>query len=296
LFDTCNSRNEFGKLFKAPLRKENEHQWLSLFAEATEYIKSLRRKDGTLVIESCLKTGFVGFLNGIFAFQEMFHELVTSGPLDQIMTYRFSQDHLELYFSAVRSKLGANNNPTCKQFTEISKRLLVHNQIKNSNGNAGVLDATELLTISAKGCLDENVDILSSRRSESPPDQSGETAFEEDQNLASWVHGLSEFKESVIVYISGYVVRMVQKKFRCEDCLSSLHASDIYTEKTHQLLRRKNWGSLIIPSEDVIKVCQETEKSLGSLLAQSQASLPKQKFLSQKVANITLKRVFSGTN
>ena len=166
LFDVFNSRNSFGKQFKAPLREENRNQWLPLLAEAADYIMNLRRKDGSLLIESRLKTGFVGFLNGIFAMQEMFEELVTKGPLTEIMTYKFSQDHLELYFAAVRSKLGANNNPSCKQFSEIHKRLLVHNQIRGFNSNVDSIDSTELLTISARKIKSDDADMLSSSQSD----------------------------------------------------------------------------------------------------------------------------------
>ena len=295
LFDIFNSRNQFGKQFKAPLREDNQHHWLPLLVEAADYIKSLRRMDGTLIIQSRLKTGFVGFLSGISALQGMFEELVSHGPLSEIQTYKFSQDHLELYFAAVRSKLGANNNPTPKQFTGIFKRLLVHNQIRGFNSNAELVDSTELLTGSAKHFQSGKVDILSSRRSDAElgpiTDELGD-----DPNLSTWVHGLSDFKESVIIYISGYVVRMVQKKIRCEECLASLQESEVSPGKTHQLLHRKKWGCLTIPSEDVIKVCLETEKSLAFLMAQGMDSLLRQKFLSQKISSTTLKRLFSKTD
>jgi len=33
---------------------------------------------------------------------------------------------------------------------------------------------------------------------------------------------LSEYKQAVVVYIAGYVVRMVQKRIKCTDCQSAL--------------------------------------------------------------------------
>lgn len=42
-----------------------------------------------------------------------------------LITYRLSQDHLELFFGAIRSKSGYNNNPTARQFEAAYKRLIV---------------------------------------------------------------------------------------------------------------------------------------------------------------------------
>ena len=293
LFDVFNSRSQFGKQFKSPLRQDNSHEWLSLFSEAFVYIQSLKRKDGTLVIHSGVKTGFVGFLCGILSMQGLFEELVANGPLSHILTYKFSQDHLELYFAAVRSKLGANNNPTCKQFTEIFKRLLVQNQIRGQNSNSEVIDSTQLLMFNDRFLNSSEVDILSSRRSDIPLEQE----LGEPTDMVPSTGNLSEFKESVVVYISGYVVRMVQKKLRCEDCIAALHDSaEFLTKPSHQLLRRKNWGNLVVASDDVIKICSETEKMVSNLLIQNPNGLLRNVSLSQKVSTSILKRLFHRTD
>ena len=59
------------------------------------------------------------------------------------------QDHLELFNGAIRSSLGANNNPTCKQFESVFKRLLVKLDIKDVKGNAEKQDDTSLLVVSS---------------------------------------------------------------------------------------------------------------------------------------------------
>ena len=46
------------------------------------------------------------------------------------LTYKLSQDHLELFFSAVRAAGGFNNNPTAQQFMAAYKRLLFRGTIK----------------------------------------------------------------------------------------------------------------------------------------------------------------------
>ena len=45
------------------------------------------------------------------------------------LTYKLSQDHLELFFSAVRAA-GGFNNPTAQQFMAAYKRLLLRSTIK----------------------------------------------------------------------------------------------------------------------------------------------------------------------
>ena len=56
-----------------------------------------------------------------------------------------SQDHLELFFSAVRASGGWNNNPTCRQFTTAYKQLLMRHNIEGGRGNCSPQDDTEIL-------------------------------------------------------------------------------------------------------------------------------------------------------
>lgn len=48
------------------------------------------------------------------------------------MTYRSSQDHLELFFAQIRRRNSWNNNPNVMQFTSAMKSLLVKNSISAS--------------------------------------------------------------------------------------------------------------------------------------------------------------------
>jgi fluoride ion exporter CrcB/FEX len=80
-----------GKRFKAPLQLKNEHEWMSLLSEADNYIRSLQKLDGTSILSSRVKTGFLGFLCGISTFQNIFDDLVRNGPLNYVITYKFSQ-------------------------------------------------------------------------------------------------------------------------------------------------------------------------------------------------------------
>ncbi len=74
------------------------------------------------------RTGFVGFLVAIKSTKEMFHDLVhvprvPKAPVKYMQMYKFSQDHLELFFGAVWSAGGFSNNPTSlvRSFTDSPK-------------------------------------------------------------------------------------------------------------------------------------------------------------------------------
>ena len=49
--------------------------------------------------------------------------------LKYLLTYKFSQDHLELFFALIRSRGGHNNNPSPGQFKATMKCLLTHNKL-----------------------------------------------------------------------------------------------------------------------------------------------------------------------
>lgn len=59
--------------------------------------------------------------------------------IDYILAYRLSQDHLELLFSAVRSRSGFNPNPTCRTFTAAFKGILMQAEIKIDSGNCSII-------------------------------------------------------------------------------------------------------------------------------------------------------------
>ena len=75
------------------------------------------------------------FVNAMHVITALFEDLVETGHLKFLSLYKFSQDHLELFFGAIRSRLGANTNPDTVQFKSSYKRLLVHNHINGTNGN-----------------------------------------------------------------------------------------------------------------------------------------------------------------
>ena len=59
--------------------------------------------------------------------------------------YKFSQDHIELFFAAIRAAGGWNNNPTTIQFSSAYKQPLMRHMIEGGHGNCIAQDNTKLL-------------------------------------------------------------------------------------------------------------------------------------------------------
>ena len=68
---------------------------------------------------------------------------------EYVLTYRFSQDQLEMFFSKVRSRLGWNNNPNALQFKWALRVQLQKNQVAaSSSANCLVIEESKLVEAS----------------------------------------------------------------------------------------------------------------------------------------------------
>ncbi|PIK43542.1 putative THAP domain-containing protein 9-like [Apostichopus japonicus] len=148
-FDVLNSRNPLGNGFKAPMKKTNKDRWEKILHNATTFLMGLKDGAGTPMYQGPRKTAFSGFAASIHSIKKLFSELIDSvgAPMKYLLTYKFSQDHIELFFAAVRSSGGFNNNPTARQFQATYKRLLMRHQVKNGSGNCGIMDCTSILPV-----------------------------------------------------------------------------------------------------------------------------------------------------
>ena len=102
------------------------------------------------------------------------------------------------------------------------------------------------------------------------------------------------YKEAVIVYIAGYVVKMVRKKIRCSTCLDALICSreEAESKTSFALLNRKRWGKLIDSSSCVITVCIEAEKVFSVLFKENNHNISKKNFTILLIVDSILKKFF----
>ena len=277
VFDVLNSRNPLALGHKAPIMPGNEASVLPFLTQASDYISSLKDSTGTLITATTRKTGFLGFLVAIKSITSLY-EMYVKPPQSQLkylLTYKFSQDHLELFFAAVRSSQGCNNNPIVRQFMSAYKRLIMRHEIKGLGGNCVPLDATSILNATvpaSKKCQD----FMMARRYDTlcltqDTEDHDDLFVGDDMPEPS---PLSPYKQAAVGYISGYVVRMVIKRIHCIECQTALSVPESSeTEPGHVLISMKDNGGLIKPSTSVMRVCEATERCYSHYLVNDKASL-----------------------
>ena len=90
-------------------------------------------------------------------FKSTFHDLIelTQAPMKYLLTYKFSQDHLDLFFCAIRAA-GGYKNPTTQQFTASCKFLLMKSSIEGGTGNCHRRDPRDILRVFDDTCKTNN--------------------------------------------------------------------------------------------------------------------------------------------
>ena len=229
LFDMLNSRNPLGNGYKTPLKLHNKSIWEDIFKTLAQYLLSLKTNatPPQFLSTTQRKTFIIGFVACIKSTICMATRMLSSStdPLKYLLTYKFSQDHIELLFSCIRSREGWNNNPNCLRMKYALRKMLIRNAItasKNSN------------CVNFTGC--NEIIPLFHKRKHNHPDKfesktEEETTAQEDssemdfmfKNLDQEQH--SEFVSNVLYYIAGYIVSPIINKIACPACKSCLVSS-----------------------------------------------------------------------
>lgn len=113
IFYFLNSRNPLAKGFKSPLRVNNESYWRPRILEEVNYLKTIANMEGVQMCYTKRHVGFTGF-TAIYSVIAIFNEYVKqkNSQLRYLLTYKLSQDHIKLFFCAIRSCGGWCPNPT----------------------------------------------------------------------------------------------------------------------------------------------------------------------------------------
>ena len=277
IFDLLNSRNPLGKGSKAPMSRANAERWAQTVNDAESYIVGLKDNKGVLLTQVKRKTAFVGFLVCVRSARNIFGELVgrPDAPMRYLLTYKLSQDHIELFFSAVRARGGFNNNPTSMQFQAAYKRLLMRHSIK-ATGNCITRDETRILDILRDSSSETDAVVSCSavnlaRRYDMLDMPACAAVAEHSYSDMPHVVHHSEYKEAAVAYIAGYVVNMAKKRVGCERCQEALVAENA---ERHNFVVFKSRGGLQQPSPSVVAICLEAEKSVQFMLRSSGGVLP----------------------
>jgi len=284
-FDVLNSRNPLAQGTKAPMRKENADKMIKILKDAESFLLSLKDVTGKAMYLTPRKTGFVGFVASIKSISKLYAELVAShnAPMTYMLTYKFSQDHIELFFAAVRSRGGFNNNPTASQFMAAYKRLLIRHNVKNGMGNCILRDSTVVLNVTPTAIGSPTAINLARKYDLIVRDH----PIESDHDYADIPNfeTISEYKEAAVSYIAGFVVRMIKRRLQCMACENALTDK---SGKVHKFVALKDRGGLHKASDSVVSVCLETEKSFQRLLKLNEGQLPQGFGVSSALASSVL--------
>ncbi|KAF0702530.1 THAP-type domain-containing protein, partial [Aphis craccivora] len=141
IFDFLNSKSKFSKGFKSPIFSNNIMKLEEIIVPLIKYLFTLKFKD-SLLYTSNKKTFIIGFTiaaKSVLSLSKQFFSQHTN--FSYLLTYKFSQDHLELLFGRIRQRFSSNNNPNVFQFKTAIKQILMKNSIKcQSNFNCNTFD------------------------------------------------------------------------------------------------------------------------------------------------------------
>eukprot|EP00795_Rhopilema_esculentum_P001055 gene1055-15385_t len=186
-------------------------------------------------------------------------------PYIFLLTYKFSQDHIELLFSCIRARGGFNNNPNTVQFKTALCQILMRNSIMAFN-KANVLSFE----------AESNGSIFSLRASKrrtpvaellKPISEDETIESEEELHHLFGSINVTSLQENILYYISGFIIRKIIHKIDCQQCSESLvipvsSTDHFYATMPYAMLfSRKNRGGLIQASYGAFKVVEQCEKS-----------------------------------
>lgn len=115
-----------------------------------------------LAVESSLNTGFIGIRTCLTNIPRMFKKVRNSVP-EGLKTYSLNQDHVEIFFGAIRTRLGSNTNPSVLEFRAAYKRLLTYVQLEESKDGANCLGNLEKIMV-LRVNIKRSVDYLNEAR------------------------------------------------------------------------------------------------------------------------------------
>lgn len=263
LFDFLNSRSPFEKGSKAAITKSNYESQCREMMGIVEYLYSLTTIGNIPLYQSDRKTFVIGFGAAVKSILAVSKSLLNdSDNFKFVLSYKFSQDHIETFFSKIRQRHGFNNNPNVLQLKWAIRQILLRNEISASAlGNSLFSDSDPSGSVFdirwKKKNASEHIDDLDEERDDD---------FPFDIDVSSTASGEnSMLKDNILYYICGFIVRKIIKRIHCLNCKASLvvesdeHGYSSRGEHT-QLVHLKDHGGLVRVSEDVFRTVQLAER------------------------------------
>jgi hypothetical protein len=252
LFDLLNIRSNFGKKNKVSITVSNAAECIAELKELKKFLLALEDTEKNKLFKSRRHTFITGFCVTINGVIDLIKQLLL-GPglhgvkLKYLLTFKLSQDNIEVLFGLIRRRGGWNNNPTAQQFMFAFRAILSHVGVVASRSSNILTDATE----DVLGMSTENDDSI----------------FDDEYTIHS---ELSSFVKNVCCYMAGFVVRRLLPRIKCSTCREMLVSTNLTPRDDacdSQFLLLKDRGGLVKPSRLVVHTVQVAEQGMRTLVS-----------------------------
>lgn len=237
-----------------------------------------------------VKTEFLGFIICLKNLFSLSTDLIQNNIVKFVLSYKLSQDHVEMFFALIRRMNGFNNNPTTVQYQSAYTKLVANNLNVLVPASANCIPQDNTLIISDETNIAGIKQTIQSNKNTSISETNKETRNKKrkrisqqkrisnfpvydyfknnDNNNSIFDHNnycenarwyVSDYLEEIVKHIAGSIVYSVKKNIICKICRDMLEGDDTVKSK---LTIKKNRGDLHFPSEDVIFICMSTEKTI----------------------------------
>lgn len=244
IFDVFNSMSSEAKAFKKPLSTTNFDLYHHAFQYIEQYIWSIELTNGTSILMSPNKTGFLGTLINIQSLRNIYCTHYENSRNDsELYTYRLSQDHLETFFGAIRAKGGSNNNPNTGQFKASYKRMLLKNDVTcSSKANCTNVSETKTLVMLEKQEKPSNINSEQISPSIDLPNRSTEDyeTFMNDELINASLAKHAEIVHAKILTIT-----------KCRNCMMNIVKDDV--KSIHSICKVAEFNFKVQDMESLIE-------------------------------------------
>lgn len=145
--------------------------------------------------------------------------LIIPEKLKFLPIYKFSQDQLELFFGAIRSYGGYNNNPTSRQFRSSYRKLITHATIRDGGlencipqDQIGILNTSSVEIKEPTDCINETCLI----RMNDVELDAEQLLHLQDHDYIANTNSLSPFTKETIIYKARFVAHQLESKIKCD--------------------------------------------------------------------------------
>ena len=266
MFDLLNSRNPYAKGTKAPVTPQSLNDWLMKCEDISNYIFNLKDEKNNFLQTCQRKTVTWGFVFSIKSIVSITKDLLTHPykPYSYILTYKFSQDHIEPLFSKIRQCCGWNNNPNVLQFKYALRKLIMRNSIEPSqtgnctNFDQALCEPTGLLNFTWKHKQQVSNETLQPTVHDITKERLLIHIDDECPNV---------LKDNILYYIEGFIVHKLIPKIHCKKCKNELFLDPgdptAVTKESYPVYAKftcwRQQGGLILLSPAVLRIIKATE-------------------------------------